>query len=82
MVKYEAYLNSIFDCHLVSMVGRNSLILFFHTFLGQLYGLEKFWAFRKYYKNWSNIQQHVDADLLAKINKYRTVDDFMVVSAA
>ncbi|XP_017487052.1 PREDICTED: la-related protein 1-like [Rhagoletis zephyria] len=43
---------------------------------GQLYGLEKFWAFRKYYKNWSNIQQHVDADLLAKINKYRTVDDF------
>lgn len=25
MVKYVAYLNSIFDCHFVSMVGRNSL---------------------------------------------------------
>lgn len=70
-----AYLNSIFDCHFVSLVGRNSHIIFFY-FTGQLYGLEKFWAFRKYYKNWPAIKEHVDPFLLTKISEYKTVDDF------
>lgn len=45
-------------------------------FQGELYGLEKFWAFRKYYKKWQSLVPKVDPFLLAKLDGYRTVDDF------
>ena len=48
--------------------------IFFFT--GELYGLEKFWAFRKYYKDWSVVESHVDPFLSRKITEYKTVDDF------
>lgn len=63
------------------MVGRNLLtelnliLLFFHYFYtGELYGLEKFWAFSKYYKQWSSLT--VDPFLLKKLDEYKTIDDF------
>lgn len=59
------------------MVGRNSLtISILYIFSGELYGLEKFWAFRKYYKDWPAVQSHVDPFLSAKLNEYKTIDDF------
>ena len=61
------------------MVGRNSLTpvsIFLFYLPGELYGLEKFWAFRKYYKDWPAVQSHVDPFLSAKLNEYKTVDDF------
>ena len=57
------------------MVGRNSLTFSLST--GELYGLEKFWAFRKYYRDWTSIASHsIDAWLVAKLNEYKTIDDF------
>lgn len=43
---------------------------------GQLYGLEKFWAFLKY----SQVKnQPIDPKLQEHLNKFKTVDDFRVV---
>lgn len=44
--------------------------------LGQLYGLEKFWAFLKYYRHSSKLV--VDADLSAKLGNYKTITDFRI----
>lgn len=60
----------------MSMVGRNLLTFFFFCNLGELYGLEKFWAFRQYYKNWCSIVSHVDPFLLKKLDEFKCVDDF------
>lgn len=50
--------------------------IYFRSHLGELYGLEKFWAFRKYYKNWCSIESLVDPFLLQKLDNYKSVDDF------
>lgn len=42
----------------------------------QLYGLEKFWAFLKYYKKSSTLQ--VIEKLKEKLEKYKTIEDFRV----
>lgn len=45
-------------------------------FLGQLYGMEKFWAFLKYYKHSSKLQ--VDPRLKQHLSKFKSVNDFRV----
>lgn len=42
--------------------------------LGQLYGLEKFWAFLEYYKYSKTLQ--VDPKLKQFLNKFKTIEDF------
>lgn len=49
---------------------------FIFPLIGELYGLEKFWAFRKYYKDWPSVASHVSPFLSAKLNEYKTIDDF------
>lgn len=52
---------------------------FLTTFLshsGQLYGLEKFWAFMKYYKN--SDQLEVSEKLQGYLNQFVTIEDFRV----
>jgi la-related protein 1 len=44
---------------------------------GQLYGLEKFWAFLKYYKNAEKLQ--VDPKLQTMIDNFKTIEDFRVL---
>ena len=44
---------------------------------GQLYGLEKFWAFLKYYKNGTKLS--VDPKLQEYLSKFKTIEDFRVV---
>lgn len=44
---------------------------------GQLYGLEKFWAFLKYYKNGRKLM--VDPKLKEYLSKFKTIEDFRVV---
>ena len=44
--------------------------------LGQLYGLEKFWAFLKYYRNSSNLD--VQDRLNERLSKYKSIEDFRV----
>ena len=43
---------------------------------GQLYGLEKFWAFLKYYKSSTKLQ--VQEKLKVKLSKYKSIEDFRV----
>lgn len=50
------------------------LKLFFGLYLGQLYGLEKFWAFLAYYKYSKTLQ--VDPKLKQFLNKFKTIEDF------
>lgn len=42
----------------------------------QLYGLEKFWAFMKYYKKAKKL--NVDAKIQHILEKYKTIEDFRV----
>lgn len=44
---------------------------------GQLYGLEKFWAFMKYYKNGDKLS--IDPVLKGYLSKFKTIEDFRVV---
>jgi la-related protein 1 len=46
-------------------------------FAGQLYGLEKFWAFRKYYKNSNKLD--VDPKLEGYLEKFKSIEDFRVL---
>lgn len=46
-------------------------------FAGQLYGIEKYWAFLKYYKNAKNLS--VDPRLQVHLNKFKTIEDFRVL---
>jgi hypothetical protein len=48
----------------------------FYIFSGQLYGLEKFWAFMKYYKN--SQQLEVGEKLQGYLNQFKTIEDFRV----
>lgn len=47
---------------------------------GQLYGLEKFWAFLKYYKH--SDQLHVDSKLKEYLSKFQSIEDFRVVKVS
>ena len=44
---------------------------------GQLYGLEKFWAFLKYYKHSKKLK--VDPILQEYLSKFKTIDDFRIL---
>ncbi|XP_041983865.1 la-related protein 1 isoform X3 [Aricia agestis] len=44
---------------------------------GQLYGLEKFWAFMTYYKHAGELQ--VEPRLKAHLDKFKTIEDFRVL---
>lgn len=44
---------------------------------GQLYGIEKYWAFLKYYKNAKSLS--VDPRLQVHLNKFKTIEDFRVL---
>ena len=46
-------------------------------FIGQLYGLEKFWAFQKYYKNASKLT--VNPKLKEYLDKFNSIEDFRVL---
>lgn len=53
------------------------LINIFDLFVsGQLYGLEKFWAFLKYYKNSQRLQ--VTPKLKEYLSKFKSIEDFRV----
>jgi la-related protein 1 len=47
---------------------------------GQLYGLEKFWAFMKYYKKSKSLQ--VDDKLKECLDKFKSIEDFRVVQVS
>lgn len=51
--------------------------MFFLYFIGQLYGIEKFWAFLKYYKHADKLS--VDPKLKEHLDKFNTIEDFRVV---
>lgn len=44
---------------------------------GQLYGIEKYWAFLKYYRNAQNLA--VDERLREHLAKFNTIEDFRVL---
>lgn len=46
-------------------------------FPGQLYGLEKFWAFLKYYKHAEKLS--VEPRLKEYLEKFKTIEDFRVL---
>lgn len=45
--------------------------------LGQLYGLEKFWAFIKYYKGGNQLE--IQPQLQEYLDKFKTIEDFRVL---
>ena len=45
--------------------------------VGQLYGLEKFWAFTKYYKHAEEL--HVQPQLKDKLEPFNSIEDFKVL---
>lgn len=51
--------------------------LLFFVSPGQLYGLEKFWAFLKYYKHTDKLQ--VEPKLKEYLSKFKSIEDFRVV---
>lgn len=54
-----------------------SLFLSLFSKKGQLYGLEKFWAFQKYYKNAAKLT--VSAKLKEYLDKFKSIEDFRVL---
>ena len=44
---------------------------------GQLYGLEKFWAFMKYYKHADEL--HIQPKLEENLKKFKTIEDFKML---
>lgn len=50
------------------------LIMIFYFFPGELYGLEKFWAFKKYFRHAQSLR--IQDRLLDKLSQYKTIDDF------
>ena len=45
--------------------------------VGQLYGLEKFWAFTKYYKHAEEL--HIQPQLKDKLEPFKSIEDFKVL---
>lgn len=56
-------------------MGQSDEFLVFILFVGQLYGLEKFWAFLKYSKVKN---QDIDPKLKEYLSKFKSIDDFRV----
>lgn len=48
-----------------------------HFISGQLYGIEKFWAFQKYYKHAEKL--NIDPRLKEHLSKFKTIEDFRVL---
>lgn len=44
---------------------------------GQLYGLEKFWAFMKYYKGGAQLE--INPQVQEYLDKFKTIEDFRVL---
>lgn len=59
---------------------REQSIINIFIFTGQLYALEKFWAFLKYYKYSSTLQ--VDPKLKTYLAKFKTVEDFRALEVS
>ena len=61
---------------LSSLIGKDTLTFFF-SFLssGQLYGLEKFWAFLKYSKAKT---MEIDPKLQEYLHKFKRLEDFRI----
>lgn len=55
----------------------SSIFKCYFFFIGQLYGLEKFWAFLKYYKRSGELQ--IDAKLQDFLSNFKNIEDFRVV---
>ena len=52
----------------------------FEYYSGHLYGLEKFWAFLKYYKGHQPLD--ISPELTKRLSKFKTLEDFRVEAAA
>lgn len=58
-------------------INYDKITVFFFNFAGQLYGIEKYWAFLKYYKNGDKLK--VEPRLRDHLNKFNTIEDFRVL---
>jgi len=64
----------------IFLISISVVHIFFLFHSGQLYGLEKFWAFLKYYRHSSKL--HIDPKLKECLSGYNDVKDFRVVMAS
>jgi hypothetical protein len=67
-------------CSVMCVASASRFHIFSYVILGQLYGLEKFWAFLKYYRHSSKL--HIDPKLKEFLSGYNDVKDFRVVMAS
>ena len=51
-----------------------------HLSIGHLYGLEKFWAFLKYYKGHQPLD--ISPELTKRLSTFKTLEDFRVAASA
>jgi len=58
-------------------IPKTILIFFKDCEAGQLYGLEKFWAFTKYYKHADEL--HIQPQLKEKLEPFNCIEDFKVL---
>lgn len=58
-------------------VGSLIVLCFVFLFADQLYGIEKFWAFMKYYKHAEKLE--VEPRLKEYLTKFKTIEDFRVL---
>lgn len=58
-------------------MSNNNYNILIYSPTGQLYGIEKYWAFLKYYKNATNLA--VDERLREHLAKFTTIEDFRVL---
>lgn len=66
------------QCHIIlaNRHRHHNKISIFHS-IGQLYGIEKFWAFLKYYKHADKLT--VEPKLNDYLAKFKTIEDFRVL---
>ena len=67
-------------CSVICIASASRSHICLYVILGQLYGLEKFWAFLKYYRHSSKL--HIDPKLKECLSGYNDVKDFRVVMAS
>ena len=67
--------------HLITLDALLSICIFTQTFfnIGHLYGLEKFWAFLKYYKGHQPLD--ISPELTKRLSKFKTLEDFRMAAA-
>lgn len=71
-MKKSGFCLNLLRMYIISLCSLNQFV--FNFFAGQLYGLEKFWAFLKY----SRKQVDVDPKLREWLSKYKRLEDFRV----